>query len=178
MGRFQRGQSEDRPYQRGVPMFWRSELLKGRSSQSIWPSFTLRRGRWFSLQPSHPSNTVAFEEKTLDLQRLSLYGGHTAPPLALPLRFPSTPPRTEGRAGADSVSHVLGLELRREAPPLLGPLLSPSFLPAGPGPARNYAAITDSPSPIRLGKGPRGGAAQHRDAGQSNLGDPDQEVPA
>lgn len=53
-------------------MFWRSELLKGRSSQSTWPSFTLHRGRWFSLQPSHPSNTVAFEKKTLDLQRLSL----------------------------------------------------------------------------------------------------------
>lgn len=56
-------------------MFWSSELLKGRSSQSIWPSFTLHRGRWFSLQPPHPSiNTVAFEKKTLDLGRLSLVG--------------------------------------------------------------------------------------------------------
>lgn len=33
------------------------------------------------------------------------------------------------------MSHVLGLELRREAPPLLGPLLTPLFLPAGPAQA-------------------------------------------
>ena len=80
-------------------------------------------------------------------------------------------PRAEGRAGADSMSHVLGLELR-EAPPLLGPLLSPLPLPAGPGAARCCAATTDSPSPVRLGKGPRGDAARHRGAGQSNPGTP------
>ncbi|KAL0597294.1 Ras-related protein Rab-34 [Plecturocebus cupreus] len=46
-------------------------------------------------------------------------------------RFP--PPTSQGRRAsrADSMSHLLGLELRREAPPLLGPLLSPFPLPAG-----------------------------------------------
>lgn len=34
------------------------------------------------------------------------------------------------------MSHVLGLELRREAPPLLGPLLSSFLLPAGSWPSQ------------------------------------------
>lgn len=71
------------------------------------------------------------------------------------------------------MSHVLGLKLRREAPPLLGPLLSPFSLPLVPGAARSCAAVTDTPSPVRLGKGPQGGAAPHRGAGESDLGDPD-----
>ena len=52
------------------------------------------------------------------------------------------------------MSHVLGLQLMREAPPLLGPLLSPFPLPLVPGAARCCAAIADSPSPVRRGKGP------------------------
>ena len=68
--------------------------------------------------PRPPIYTAALEEKAPDSDT-SLLGGYLVPTLASP------PPRAEGRAGADPMSHVLGLQLTREAPPLLGPLLSP-----------------------------------------------------
>lgn len=60
------------------------------------------------------------------------------------------------------MSHVLGLQLTREAPPLLGPLLSPFPLPLVPGAGRCCAAIADSPSPVCRGKGRLGGSSPHR----------------
>lgn len=109
-----------------------------------------------------PQSTDQPWRKRHQTSDISLLGGHLTPTLTPPLRSPPSPPRAEGRAGADNMSHALGLELRREAPPLLGPLLSPFPLPLVPGTTRCCAAITDSPSPIRLGKGPHGGSDQHR----------------
>ena len=71
------------------------------------------------------------------------------------------------------MSHVLGLELRREAPPLLGPLLSSFPLPAGSWPSQILRSNHGSPSPVCLGKGPLEAAARHRVARESNLGDLD-----
>lgn len=138
------------------------DFSKGRNSGSPSPPLSsIKGGSLVFGAPGPQSNTAALEENAPDFGPLSRWW-HLVPTLAPPLRSPPPPPRAEGRVGADPMSHVLGLELRREAPPLLGPLLSPFPLPLFPGAARCCAAITDSPSPVRLGKGPHGGSARHR----------------
>lgn len=71
------------------------------------------------------------------------------------------------------MSHSAGLEWRREAPPPLRPLLSPLGPPRGFLLSRCCAAITESPSPIWLSKGPQEGAAWSPVCEQNVLGCPE-----
>lgn len=126
--------------------------LKGGNSRSPSPPLSSIKGGGLIFGPPGLQSTRQPDSDT------SLLGGYLVPTLASP------PPRAEGRAGADPMSHVLGLQLMREAPPLLGPLLSPFPLPLVPGAARCCAAI---PSPVRRGKVPLEAPARTGDAGET-----------
>lgn len=107
----------------------------------------------------YPSRKEARRKKTTDLGRLVLGGHLVRSNLDTPFRRSLSPLSAEGRAGADSMSHVPGLESWREAPPPPGPLLSPFF----PWPLRVLPdAALQSPLPhhqFRWVRGPEEDAA-------------------